>query len=55
VQRRGPRGDDECVRDLADASDLRLELAHLRAHREHPTLEVLRDLCELRLTEVGPA
>ena len=54
VQRRRPRGDGERMLDLARGGDLRLELGHLRAHREHPALEHLGDLGELALADVGP-
>ena len=55
VQRRGARRDGDRVLDLADARDLRLELAHLRAHGEHAALQDLRDLGELGLADGGPA
>jgi hypothetical protein len=43
------------VLDLAQARDLGLELANLRAHREHAALEDLGNLGELRLAEIGVA
>ena len=55
VQRSGPGGHGERVLYLAGGGELRLELAHLRAHREHPALEHLGNLRELALAEVRPA
>ncbi len=55
VQRRRARGHGQGVLDLAEACNLGLELAHLRAHREHPALEHPGDLGELGLADVGPA
>jgi hypothetical protein len=40
--------------DLTGRGELRLELAHLRPHREHPALKHLGDLSELALADVGP-
>ena len=55
VQRGGARRDGERMFDVADPGDLGLELAHLRAHREHAALEDLGHLGELGLADVGPA
>jgi hypothetical protein len=55
VERGRARRDGERVAHLARARDPRLELAHLRPHREHAALEDLGDLGELGVAEVRPA
>ena len=54
MQRGGAGRDRERVLDVAQPRELRLELGHLRAHREHAALQDLRDLGELGLADVGP-
>ena len=54
VQRGRARRDGDRVRGPRGPGEQRLELRHLRAHRQHAGLEHRGDLGELRLADVGP-